>query len=37
MFWQDPIYEKAREELLTRKQGEQLSREEAKALKLPAD
>ncbi|MDX1782301.1 MAG: U32 family peptidase [Thalassovita sp.] len=36
MFWQDPIYEKAREELLTRKQGEQLSREEAKALKLPA-
>ncbi len=37
MFWQDPIYEKAREELLKRKQGEQLSREEAKALKLPAE
>ncbi|CUH62699.1 putative protease YhbU precursor [Thalassovita gelatinovora] len=37
MFWQDPIYDKAREELLKRKQGEQLSREEAKALKLPAE
>lgn len=36
MFWQDPQYEKAREELLTRKQGAQLSRAEAKALKLPA-
>ncbi|WP_412562924.1 U32 family peptidase [Thalassobius sp. MITS945101] len=35
MFWQDPQYEKAREELLTRKQGAQLSRAEAKALKLP--
>lgn len=37
MFWQDPQYEKAREELLTRKQGAQLSRAEAKALKLPAE
>lgn len=36
MFWQDPQYEKARAELLTRKQGAQLSRAEAKALKLPA-
>jgi len=37
MFWQDPQYEMAREELLTRKQGAQLSRAEAKALKLPAE
>jgi len=36
MFWQDPQYEKARDELLKRKQGAQLSRAEAKALKLPA-
>ncbi|CUH83480.1 U32 family peptidase [Thalassovita mediterranea] len=36
MFWQDPQYEKARGELLKRKQGAQLSRAEAKALKLPA-
>lgn len=33
MFWQDPQYERAREELLKRKQGEQLTRAEAGALK----
>lgn len=34
IFWQDDQYAKAREELLRRKQGEQLSRDEAKTLKL---
>ncbi len=35
MFWQDDLYAKAREVLLERKQGEQLSRQEATDLKLP--
>lgn len=34
IFWQDDQYAKAREELLRRKQGEQLSRDEAKTLKI---
>lgn len=34
IFWQDDQYAKARDALLRRKQGEQLSREEAKTLKL---
>ncbi len=33
MFWQDDLYAKAREEVLTRKQGELLSRAEATAMK----
>ncbi len=33
IFWQDPIYERARQVLLDRKQGAQLSREEASTLK----
>lgn len=33
IFWQDPMYERAREVLLKRKQGEQLTWDEAKALK----
>jgi len=32
MFWQDDSYARAREALLKRKQGEQLSNAEAKAL-----
>ncbi len=36
IFWQDGTYARAREALLTRKNGEQLSRAEAKALKGPA-
>ncbi len=35
IFWQDDTYARAREALLTRKHGEQLSRAEAKALKGP--
>ncbi|WP_424831715.1 U32 family peptidase [Ruegeria sp.] len=35
IFWQDEKYAKAREVLSRRKQGEQLSRREATALKLP--
>ncbi len=34
IFWQDDLYARARQEILTRKQGEQLSRREANALKL---
>ncbi len=37
IFWNDDTYARAREALLTRKHGEQLSRAEAKALKGPAD
>ncbi|NOX74869.1 MAG: peptidase U32, partial [Alphaproteobacteria bacterium] len=37
MFWQDDMYAKAREMVLKRKQGEQLSRAEAAQLKLPAE
>ena len=36
IFWQDDTYARAREALLTRKHGEQLSRAEAKALKGPS-
>lgn len=36
IFWQDPMYERAREVLAKRKQGAQLSRAEASELKLPA-
>nr|WP_319948938.1 U32 family peptidase [uncultured Shimia sp.] len=36
IFWQDDMYAKARDILLQRKQGEQLSRAEAAELKLPA-
>ena len=36
IFWEDDTYARAREALLTRKHGEQLSRAEAKALKGPA-
>ncbi len=35
IFWEDDTYARARETLLTRKNGEQLSRAEAKALKGP--
>ncbi len=35
IFWEDDTYARAREALLTRKNGEQLSRAEAKALKGP--
>ncbi|MCP5076152.1 MAG: peptidase U32, partial [Rhodobacteraceae bacterium] len=35
IFWQDEQYTRARNVLLKRKQGEQLSRAEASALKLP--
>jgi putative protease len=35
IFWEDDTYARAREALLTRKHGEQLSRAEAKALKGP--
>lgn len=35
IFWQDDQYAKARDMLMTRKQGEQLSRSEATAFKLP--
>lgn len=34
MFWNDDIYAKAREAVLTRKQGEQLTRAEARDLKI---
>jgi putative protease len=34
VFWQDDIYVKARQAVLKRKQGEQLSRQEARALKV---
>jgi U32 family peptidase len=37
MFWQDDMYAKAREMVLKRNQGEQLSRAEAAELKLPAE
>lgn len=37
IFWQDDIYARARDILLKRKQGEQLSRAEATAFKLPAE
>lgn len=37
IFWEDDIYAKAREILLTRKQGEQLTRAEAAEFKLPQD
>ncbi|MFY2823062.1 U32 family peptidase [Ruegeria sp. MALMAid1280] len=37
IFWQDEKYALAREALSKRKQGEQLSRREATALKLPGD
>jgi len=36
MFWEDPIYAKARDMVLQRKQGEMLTRAEATELKLPA-
>jgi len=36
IFWEDDTYARAREALLSRKHGEQLSRAEAKALKGPA-
>jgi len=36
IFWEDDMYARARDTLLTRKHGEQLSRAEAKTLKLPA-
>ncbi|MBL4806140.1 MAG: U32 family peptidase C-terminal domain-containing protein [Rhodobacteraceae bacterium] len=36
IFWEDPMYAKAREVLLERKNGEQLSKAEAKELKLSA-
>jgi len=36
IFWQDDMYAKARDILLQRKQGEQLSRAEAAEFKLPA-
>jgi len=35
IFWEDDTYARAREALLSRKNGEQLSRAEAKALKGP--
>jgi len=35
IFWEDDIYARAREALMSRKHGEQLSRAEAKALKGP--
>ena len=37
MFWEDAQYAKAREVLLKRKQGEQLTRAEATEFKLPAE
>jgi len=37
MFWEDDQYAKAREVLLKRKQGEQLTRAEATEFKLPAE
>ncbi|MBE9475999.1 MAG: U32 family peptidase C-terminal domain-containing protein, partial [Proteobacteria bacterium] len=37
IFWQDDIYARARDILLKRKQGEQLSRAEATEFKLPAE
>lgn len=37
MFWQDPLYARARDVVLGRKQGEQLSRSEAAALKQAVD
>jgi len=37
IFWQDDMYANAREALIERKQGEQLSRAEATLLKLPAE
>ncbi len=37
IFWQDDIYARARDVLLKRKQGEQLSRAEATEFKLPAE
>ena len=36
-FWQDDIYARARDIMLKRKQGEQLSRAEATEFKLPAE
>jgi putative protease len=37
MFWEDPIYAKARDMVLKRKQGEMLTRAEATEFKLPAE